>query len=45
MMRFSYMTAHGKEMMSESGGQATFYYNMSIEQFVPESHPLRSIGL
>jgi transposase len=30
-------------MMGESEGQPTFYYNMSIEQFVPQDHPLRSI--
>jgi transposase len=30
-------------MMGESKGQATFYYNMSIEQFVPQDHPLRAI--
>ena len=30
-------------MMGESEGQSTFYYNMSIEQFVPQDHPLRAI--
>jgi len=30
-------------MMGESEGQPTFYYNMSIEQFVPQDHPLRAI--
>ena len=30
-------------MMGESEGQPTFYYNMSLEQFVPQDHPLRAI--
>jgi len=30
-------------MMGETEGQANFYYNMSIEQFVPLDHPLRAI--
>jgi transposase len=30
-------------MMGISEGQPTFYYNMSIEQFVPQDHPLRAI--
>lgn len=30
-------------MMGESEAQPTFYYNMSIEQFVPQDHPLRAI--
>jgi len=30
-------------MMGETEGQPTFYYNMSIEQFVPQDHPLRAI--
>jgi transposase len=30
-------------MMGESEGQPTFYYNMSIESFVPQDHPLRAI--
>ncbi len=30
-------------MMGESERQPTFYYNMSIEQFVPQDHPLRAI--
>jgi transposase len=30
-------------MMGEHEGQATFYYNMSLEQFVPADHPLRAI--
>ncbi len=30
-------------MMGETEGQASFYYNMSIEQFVPQDHPLRAI--
>jgi transposase len=33
----------GENMMGESEGQPTFYYNMSLEQFVPQDHPLRSI--
>jgi len=30
-------------MMGESEGQKSFYYNMTIEQFVPADHPLRAI--
>lgn len=30
-------------MMGETEGQPTFYYNMTIEQFVPQDHPLRAI--
>ena len=30
-------------MMGESEGQPSFYYNMSLEQFVPQDHPLRAI--
>ena len=30
-------------MMGEHGGQPNFYYNMSLEQFVPQDHPLRAI--
>jgi len=30
-------------MMGESEGQPTFYYNMSIESFVLQDHPLRAI--
>jgi transposase len=32
-------------MMGESEGQPSFYYNMSIESFVPQDHPLRAIRL
>ena len=30
-------------MMGESEGQPSFYYNMSLEQFVPQDSPLRAI--
>ena len=32
-----------EDMMGETEGQPTFYYNMSVEQFVPQDHPLRAI--
>jgi transposase len=30
-------------MMGESNPQPRFYYNISLESFVPEDHPLRRI--
>lgn len=30
-------------MMGESDGQPTFFYNLSLETFVPQDHPLRRI--
>jgi transposase len=30
-------------MMGEQRGQSNFYYNISLEQFVPADHPLRAI--
>ena len=30
-------------MMGESEGQPSFYYDMSLEDFVPQDHPLRAI--
>jgi transposase len=30
-------------MMGEHAGQSNFYYNITLEQFVPSDHPLRAI--
>ncbi len=30
-------------MMGDSDPQATFFYNISLETFVPQEHPLRRI--
>jgi transposase len=32
-----------EQMMGDSSGQGTFYYNISVEDFVPQDHPLRAI--
>src|SRR5207249_2401353 len=32
-----------RRMMGQSDPQRTFFYNISLETFVPEDHPLRAI--